>query len=95
MPAPVDTDGSRRERLVGARVTIGGRRVGACRAASDDTVNDGVMPAAFLGHGSPMNALEHNRYTEAWRAFGAGLPGPGPSWSSPPTGTSTPRPSPP
>jgi 4,5-DOPA dioxygenase extradiol len=31
------------------------------------------MPAAFLGHGSPMNALEHNRYTEAWRAFGAEL----------------------
>jgi 4,5-DOPA dioxygenase extradiol len=30
-----------------------------------------VMPAAFIGHGSPMNALEHNSYTEAWRAFGA------------------------
>jgi 4,5-DOPA dioxygenase extradiol len=29
------------------------------------------MPAAFLGHGSPMNAIEHNRYTEAWRRFGA------------------------
>jgi 4,5-DOPA dioxygenase extradiol len=29
-----------------------------------------VMPAAFLGHGNPMNALERNRYTEAWRAFG-------------------------
>ncbi len=27
-------------------------------------------PAAFLGHGNPMNALEHNRYTEAWRRFG-------------------------
>ena len=34
------------------------------------------MPAAFLGHGSPMNALEHNRYTEAWRAFGAEVPRP-------------------
>ena len=22
------------------------------------------MPAAFFGHGSPMNALEHNRYTD-------------------------------
>ena len=28
-------------------------------------------PAAFLGHGSPMNAIERNRYTEAWRALGA------------------------
>ncbi|MGA2210797.1 MAG: 4,5-DOPA dioxygenase extradiol [Acidimicrobiales bacterium] len=34
------------------------------------------MPAAFLGHGSPMNALEHNRYTSAWRAFGASVPRP-------------------
>jgi 4,5-DOPA dioxygenase extradiol len=29
------------------------------------------MTAAFIGHGSPMNALERNRYTESWRAFGA------------------------
>ncbi len=34
------------------------------------------MPAAFFGHGSPMNALEHNRYTEAWRAFGEDVPRP-------------------
>jgi len=30
-------------------------------------------PAMFVGHGSPMNAIEHNRYTEAWQAFGAGI----------------------
>ncbi|HUR74304.1 MAG TPA: 4,5-DOPA dioxygenase extradiol [Sporichthya sp.] len=35
-----------------------------------------TMPAAFLGHGNPMNALESNRYTEAWRAFGAAVPRP-------------------
>jgi 4,5-DOPA dioxygenase extradiol len=34
------------------------------------------MPAAFFGHGSPMNALETNRYTEAWRAFGRSVPKP-------------------
>src|SRR4051812_296826 len=34
------------------------------------------MPAAFFGHGNPMNALDHNRYTEAWRAFGASVPRP-------------------
>lgn len=34
------------------------------------------MPTAFLGHGSPMNALEHNRYTDAWRTFGAAVPAP-------------------
>src|SRR3712207_1583321 len=35
-----------------------------------------AMPAAFLGHGSPMNALESNRFTETWRAFGAACPRP-------------------
>jgi 4,5-DOPA dioxygenase extradiol len=35
-----------------------------------------TMPAVFVGHGSPMNTLEHNRYTEAWRAFGASIPKP-------------------
>ena len=35
-----------------------------------------MMPAAFLGHGSLMNAVERNRYTEAWRAFGASVPRP-------------------
>lgn len=34
------------------------------------------MPAAFLGHGNPMNALETNRYTEAWRVFGESVPRP-------------------
>jgi 4,5-DOPA dioxygenase extradiol len=34
------------------------------------------IPAAFLGHGSPMNALERNRYTASWRAFGHRAPRP-------------------
>jgi 4,5-DOPA dioxygenase extradiol len=33
-------------------------------------------PALFIGHGSPMNTLDANGYTEAWRAFGAHLPKP-------------------
>ncbi len=28
-----------------------------------------LMPAVFFGHGSPMNALTRNRYTEAWSAI--------------------------
>jgi len=36
------------------------------------------MPArVFWGTGSPMNALENNGYTDAWRAFGRSVPGPG------------------
>lgn len=40
------------------------------------TATPSPMPAAFIGHGSPMNALERNRYTTAWQAFGrdAGRP---------------------
>ncbi len=33
-------------------------------------------PALFVGHGSPMNTLELNRYTCAWREFGRQLPRP-------------------
>ena len=36
----------------------------------------GLMPAAFIGHGSPMNALESNRFTTAWRNFGQTVPRP-------------------
>src|SRR3954471_17991471 len=35
-----------------------------------------LMPAAFFGHGSPMNAIEQNRYTETWSSFGAAVPRP-------------------
>jgi 4,5-DOPA dioxygenase extradiol len=34
------------------------------------------MPAAFIGHGSPMNTLEDNRFTAAWRELGRSLPRP-------------------
>jgi 4,5-DOPA dioxygenase extradiol len=34
------------------------------------------MPAAFFGHGNPMNAVEQNRYTGAWQAFGQAVPRP-------------------
>src|ERR1700754_5327959 len=36
----------------------------------------GQMPAAFFRHGTPINALETNRYTTAWRVFGESVPRP-------------------
>ena len=35
-----------------------------------------TMPALFLGHGNPMNALARNSYTQAWAALGASIPRP-------------------
>lgn len=34
------------------------------------------VPAVFFGHGSPMNALETNRFSSAWAAFGRSVPKP-------------------
>ena len=34
------------------------------------------FPAIFFGHGNPMNALDQNVYTRAWRSIGESLPKP-------------------
>jgi 4,5-DOPA dioxygenase extradiol len=34
------------------------------------------MPALFIGHGSPMNTLQLNGFTRAWRSLGQQLPRP-------------------
>ena len=34
------------------------------------------MPALFIGHGSPMNTLERNDFTAAWRLMGQRVPRP-------------------
>ena len=32
-----------------------------------------MTPTAFVGHGNPMNTLEHNRFTESWRQLGQAI----------------------
>ena len=32
-----------------------------------------TTPAAFVGHGNPMNALQRNRYTDTWHALGESI----------------------
>jgi 4,5-DOPA dioxygenase extradiol len=34
------------------------------------------QPVLFLGHGSPMNAIEDNAWSRAWADLGAELPRP-------------------
>jgi 4,5-DOPA dioxygenase extradiol len=35
-----------------------------------------MMPAIFLGHGNPMNAVARNAFTDAWTAIGKSVPRP-------------------
>jgi len=38
--------------------------------------NPAKMPALFLGHGSPMNAIEENEFVQSWRNIGKAVPVP-------------------
>ncbi len=35
-----------------------------------------LMPVLFIGHGSPMNAIENNEFTDGWRAVAESMPKP-------------------
>ncbi|AKB27120.1 Uncharacterized protein ygiD [Methanosarcina siciliae T4/M] len=35
-----------------------------------------VIPVLFIGHGSPMNAIEENEFTESWREISEKIPKP-------------------
>jgi 4,5-DOPA dioxygenase extradiol len=38
--------------------------------------SEGKMPVLFVGHGSPMNAIEDNEFSKGWGALGKELPKP-------------------
>ncbi len=47
------------------------------KALSDNlTEQDEKMPVLFIGHGSPMNAIEQNEFTRTWQSLGKELPKP-------------------
>lgn len=43
---------------------------------TNDAAPGPTQPVLFLGHGSPMNAIEDNAWSLAWRALGERLPRP-------------------
>ncbi len=43
---------------------------------TNDAAPGPTQPVLFLGHGSPMNAIEDNAWSRAWRALGERLPQP-------------------
>ncbi|OAH98960.1 dioxygenase [Methylomonas methanica] len=45
-------------------------------SAKPDNRNLPRMPALFIGHGSPLNAIEESEFSRAWAALGQSLPRP-------------------
>ncbi len=43
---------------------------------TESFTSDIKMPVLFLGHGSPMNAIEDNEFVQGWREIGKSLPKP-------------------
>lgn len=39
-------------------------------------MNDSLMPVLFIGHGTPMNAIENNEFSRKWQNLGKTLPRP-------------------
>jgi 4,5-DOPA dioxygenase extradiol len=64
--------GAWRARLPAAK---GSARLGRYRANRREDPMP-ALPSLFIGHGSPMNTLENNGYTQMWRTLGRALPRP-------------------
>jgi len=46
------------------------------KSPKDSTGKSQRMPALFIGHGNPMNAIEDNEFTRRWQQVGKSLPKP-------------------
>lgn len=46
------------------------------RAWDNEPKVNGIMPVLFVGHGSPMNAIEQNKFNATWKELAAKLPTP-------------------
>lgn len=51
--------------------------LGTLKALSDQLSEQGEKtPLLFIGHGSPMNGIENNQFSEQWEAIGREVPNP-------------------
>lgn len=50
--------------------------IGNLNQLADGLSNTEQMPVLFMGHGSPMNAIEDNEFSRGWREMGQTLPRP-------------------
>src|SRR5258705_796230 len=51
-------------------------KLSALNKLTDPLSNSGQMPVLFLGHGSPMNAIEENEFVAGFRKVGREIPKP-------------------
>jgi 4,5-DOPA dioxygenase extradiol len=63
------------------RMTTGGLFLGSLKLNAllnelSSSPGTPAMPVLFIGHGSPMNAIENNAFTKSWKEIAAKLPVP-------------------
>ncbi len=46
------------------------------QAFAESLPESDTMPGVFIGHGSPMNAIEENRFVQGFRKIAASMPKP-------------------
>lgn len=68
----------RKEFLTKMAITSGAIAIGTSLKSMAETYPEdgGLMPAFFIGHGSPMNALEDNVFVRGWKKALADVPKP-------------------
>lgn len=62
--------------LLAVSQLVGMNSISALQALEGKLAPSDRMPVLFIGHGSPMNAIEDNKYTKSWRDLGKKLPKP-------------------
>lgn len=63
-------------RLAILPITAAAMKLGELGALAETFAPTEKMPVLFLGHGSPMNAIEENEFVRGFRSVAAGLPKP-------------------
>ena len=57
-------------------LTVAGMKLNYLHKVSDSLEKSDEMPVLFLGHGSPMNAIEENEFVRGFRQVGTSIPKP-------------------
>ena len=67
---------NRRKFLTGLGLSMLPWGTGALANLKQSLPHSDTMPVLFIGHGSPMNAIEDNRFSQGWKALGKQIPEP-------------------